>query len=196
MAQEEEEEEEEEEDKEDIERNKPHYLRLTPTLEKKGPNKNEDLFEEYRSSSIREEEEEEDFDEMPTDDDEGKKVGAHEDFARLHRDNDAKALLLKEKCEEISALNKHVEQHARATKRAEEARAKEREEAERWKREEKKMKVRVVVVVGERFVSFRFVSFRMWFVSFASLLFKNRIVIVVVEYKSSSRVASFSSTSR
>ena len=99
---------------------------------------------------------------MPTDDDdEGKKkVGAtpsSEDWARLHRDNDAKALLLKEKCEEISALNKHVEQHARATKRAEEARAKEREEAERWKREEKKMKVRVVVVVvvsGN--VSFRF----------------------------------------
>ena len=95
---------------------------------------------------------------MPTDDDEGKKVGAHneEDFARLHRDNDAKALLLKEKCEEISALNKHVEQHARATKRAEEARAKEREEAERWKREEKKMKVRVVVVVVSGNVSFRF----------------------------------------
>ena len=101
---------------------------------------------------------------MPTDDDdEGKKkVGAtpsSEDWARLHRDNDAKALLLKEKCEEISALNKHVEQHARATKRAEEARAKEREDAERWMREEKKMKVRVVVVVvvsGN--VSFRFVS--------------------------------------
>ena len=78
--------------------------------------------------------------------------------ARLHRDNDAKALLLKEKCEEISALNKHVEQHARATKRAEEARAKEREDAERWMREEKKMKVRVVVVVVSGNVSFRFVS--------------------------------------
>ena len=77
--------------------------------------------------------------------DDGKKKGEkNEDFARLHRENDAKALLLKEKCEEISALNKHVEQHARATKRAEEERAKEREEAERWKREEKKMKVRLV----------------------------------------------------
>ncbi len=106
---------------------------------------------------------------MPTDDDEGKKVGAHneEDFARLHRDNDAKALLLKEKCEEISALNKHVEQHARATKRAEEARAKEREEAERWKREEKKMKVRVVVVV----VVSGNVSFRFECGSFLSRLF-------------------------
>ena len=92
---------------------------------------------------------------MPTDDDEttrGKKSDdaglgfgkKEEDFARLHRENDAKALLLKEKCEEISALNKHVEQHARATKRAEEERAKEREETERWKREEKKMKVRLV----------------------------------------------------
>ena len=104
---------------------------------------------------------------MPTDDDEGKKVGAHEDFARLHRDNDAKALLLKEKCEEISALNKHVEQHARATKRAEEARAKEREEAERWKRAEKKMKVRVVVVV----VVSGNVSFRFECGSFLSRLF-------------------------
>ena len=102
---------------------------------------------------------------MPTDDettrgksddfikDDGKKKG--EDFARLHRENDAKALLLKEKCEEISALNKHVEQYARATKRAEEERTKEREEAERWKREEKKMKVRLV---GETFCG---VSFRM-----------------------------------
>ena len=146
-------------------------------MEKKGPNKKREdhLFEEHRSSSVRgeeeeEEEEEEDFDEMmPTDDDEGKKVGAHneEDFARLHRDNDAKALLLKEKCEEISALNKHVEQHARATKRAEEARAKEREEAERWKREEKKMKVRVVVVV----VVSGNVSFRFECGSFLSRLF-------------------------
>ena len=101
-------------------------------------------------------------------DDDGKKKGEkNEDFERLHRENDAKALLLKEKCEEISALNKHVEQHARATKRAEEARAKEREEAERWKREEKKMKVRVVVVV----VVSGNVSFRFECGSFLSRLF-------------------------
>ena len=114
------------------------------------------FFTQKIQSEEDEEEEEDEEDEededkersttMATDgDDDGKKKGEkNEDFARLHRENDAKALLLKEKCEEISALNKHVEQHARATKRAEEERAKEREEAERWKREEKKMKVRLV----------------------------------------------------
>ena len=122
---------------------------FTQKIQSEEDEEEEEDEEDEEDKEEEEDEEDEDKERSTTmamdGDDDGKKKGEkNEDFARLHRENDAKALLLKEKCEEISALNKHVEQHARATKRAEEERAKEREEAERWKREEKKMKVRLV----------------------------------------------------